>query len=197
VSGRDRVAASNAMRWAGANFAPLVLVPLAAGLIWIAVWRVWLPPAGGGGAIATTVTTVKANAKTKPTHKVTTVVRASRGGSPSRRSEALALALVFLGAGAAIVAVFHDRIASVELGKDGIKLDLDPAAQTGAAALVTRLAASGAPPKTYGRGLDRYLRAVASRPKMVGARPGPGAATAGFGSEQAVALADRIADDLV
>ncbi len=188
-----RVIPRKAVNWAGANFAPLVLIPLGAGLIWIAVWRVWLPPAGGSGALSTTVTTVNANAKTKPTHKVTTVVHASNGGSPSRRSEALALALVFLGAGAAIVAVFHDRIASIELGKDGIKVDLDPAAQTGAAALVTRLAASGAPPKSYGRGLDRYLRAVASRRSVVGARPGP----TGFGSEQAVALADRIADDLV
>lgn len=184
------------MSWAGTNFAPLVLIPLAAGLIWIAVWRVWLPPAGGGGPLTTTVTTVNANARTQPTHKVTTVVHSSRGGSPSRRSEALALALVFLGAGAAVVAVFHDRIATVELGKDGIKLDLDPAAQTGAAALVTRLAASGAPPKAYGRGLDRYLRAVASRRNVLAARPGP-AATAVFGSEQAVALADRIADELV
>ncbi len=184
------------MRWAAANFAPLVLIPLAAGLIWIAVWRVWLPPAGGGGAVATTVTTVNANAKTDPTHKVTTVVRASSGGAPSRRSEALAMALVFLGAGAVVVAVFHDRIASVELGEDGIKLDLDPPAQTGAAALVTRLAASGAPPETYARGLDRYLRAVASRRSVVGARREPGAA-AGLGSEQAVALADRIADELV
>jgi hypothetical protein len=192
MSRRDR-----GLRWAGTNFAPLVLIPLAVGLIWIAVWRVWLPPAGGGGALTTTVTTVNANAKTKPTHKVTRVVRAARGGSPSRRSEALALALVFLGAGAAIVAVFHDRITSVELGKDGIKLDLDPAAQSGAAALVTRLAASGAPSKTYGRGLDRYLRAVASRRKVVGARPTSGSAPPGFGSEQAVALADRIADELV
>ncbi len=181
------------MNWAGANFAPLVLIPLAAGLIWIAVWRVWLPPAAAGGARTTTVTTVNANAKTKPTHKVTTVVHASNGGSPARRSEALALALVFLGAGAAIVAVFHDRIASVELGKDGIKLELDPAAQTGAAALVTRLAASGAPPMSYGRGLDRYLRTVASRRNVLGARPEAN----GTGSEQAVALADRIADDLL
>ena len=184
------------MRWAGANLAPLVLIPLAAGLIWIAIWRVWLPPVAGGGTVTTSVTTVNANAKTDPTHKVTRVVRAARGGSPSRRSEALALALVFLGAGAAVVAVFHDRIASVELGKDGIKLDLDPAAQAGAAALVTRLAASGAPPRAYSRGLERYLRALASRRSVVGAKPGPGTA-AGPGPEQAVALADRIADELV
>ena len=48
------VIARKALSWAGANFAPLVLIPLAAGLIWIAVWRVWLPPAGAGGAVATT-----------------------------------------------------------------------------------------------------------------------------------------------
>jgi hypothetical protein len=192
MSRRDR-----ALRWAGANLAPLVLIPLGAGLIWIAVWRVWLPPAGGTGAVTTTVTTVNANAKTQPTHKVTTVVRASHGGSPSRRSEALALALVFLGAGAAVIAVFHDRIGSIDLGKDGIKIDLDPAEQTGAAALVGRLAAGGAPARAYARGLDRYLRAVASRRPDASASLVAGALPAGLASDQAVALADRIADELV
>jgi hypothetical protein len=195
MSRRDRV-----FSWAAANLAPLVLIPLAVGLIWIGIWRVWLPPAGGAGPLTSTVTTVNANARTLPTHKVTTVVHASRGGSPSRRSEALALALVFLGAGAAILAVFHNRIASIDLGKDGIKVDLEPAEQTGAAALVSRLAANGAAAKTYGLGLDRYLRAVASRRTTAGPLAGAmatGAAPVGLGAEQALALADRIADELV
>ncbi|HEX4519500.1 MAG TPA: hypothetical protein VH063_07950 [Gaiellaceae bacterium] len=192
MSRRDR-----ALAWARANFAPLILIPLAAGLIWIAIWRVWLPPAAGGAAVTTTVTTVNANATTAPTHKVTTVVRSSSGGSPSRRSEALALALVFLGAGAAVVAVFHDRIGSIDLGKDGIKIDLDAAEQTGAAALVGRLAAAGAPARAYGRGLDRYLRTVASRRGVGSASPVAGAIHGALASDQAVALADRIADELV
>ncbi len=183
-------------RWAGANVAPLVLIPLAAGLIWIAVWRVWLPPAGSPGAVARTVTTVDANATSKPTHKVTTVVRSSRDGTPSRRSEALALALLFLGAGAAIVAVFHNRIASIDLGKDGVKVVLTAAEQGGAAALVSRLSTVGAAPQAYGRGLDRYLRAVASRRPE--ARPGGvlGAMPPGLTGQQATELADRIADEL-
>ena len=105
---------------------------------------------------------------------------------------------MFLGAGAAIVAVFHDRIASVELGKDGIKLDLDSGGADGGGgarhpACRERRAAEDATVA----GLDRYLRAVASRRERWSVRGPTGAATAGFGSEQAVALADRIADDLV
>ena len=117
--------------WVRANLVPLVLIPLAAVLIWVAVWRIWLPPAGSGGAVARSVTTVDANAPTRPTHKVTTVVRATRAAGPARRSEPLALALVFLGAGAAVVGVFHDRIGSLQLGKDGIKIDLTEAEGAG------------------------------------------------------------------
>ncbi len=184
------------LAWAGANLAPLVLIPLAAGLIWIAVWRVWLPPAGSPGAIARTVTTVNANAKSKPTHKVTTVVRSSRDGTPSRRSEALALALVFLGAGAAIVAAFHNRIASIDLGKDGVKVVLTASEQSGAAALVSRLSTAGARPRAYGIGIDRYLRAVASRRPEARPRGVMGAMPAGLTGQQAAELADRIADEL-
>src|SRR6476659_8834851 len=120
------------MAWLRANLVPLVLLPLAACLIWIAVWRIWLPPRASADAVARSVTTVDANAPTRPTHKVTTVMRATRAAGPSRRSEPLALALVFLGAGAAVVAVFHDRIGSIQLGKDGIKIELTEAERTGA-----------------------------------------------------------------
>ena len=91
------------------------------------------PAPGGGGVIARTVTTVDANAPTRPTHKVTTVVRTTarrrrRGDRSCSRS-----ALVFLvGAGAAVIGVFHDRIGSLELGKDGIKIDLTAAEGAGA-----------------------------------------------------------------
>ena len=176
---------ARACSWAGANLVPLVLVPLAAVLLWVGIWRVWLPPAGGGGVAARTVTTVDANTSTRPTHKVTTVVKTSRESSPSRRSEALALMLLLVGTGAAVIGVFHDRIGSLELGKDGMKIDLTPEEQKGAATLVSRLAQRGAPPREYARGLDRYVRAVA------GSRSAPNGVTA----ERALSLAARIAGD--
>ena len=177
--------------WGGTNLVPLVLIPLAATLVWVGVWRVWLPPAGGTGPAARTVTTVTSNAPERPTRKVTSVVRTSRAAGPSRRSEVLALALVFLGAGAAVIAVFNNRIGSLELTRTGVKIDLTSAEQSGAAALVGRLAGAGAAPGTYARGLDRYLRAVASRrPALMGAEPALSAA-------QAASLAEAIADEIV
>jgi hypothetical protein len=128
-------------------------------------------------------------------------VKQTRGTSPSRRSEVLALALIFLGAGAAVIAVFHDRIGSLELGKDGVKIELSPAEESGAAQLVGRLAADGAGARAYARGLGRYVRAVSARrptfPMGAHAQLAGAAMPAGLTSEQAVALADRIADDLV
>ena len=177
--------------WGGANLVPLVLIPLAAMLVWVGVWRVWLPPARGAGTAARTVTTVTSNAPEQPTRKVTSIVRTSRAGGPSRRSEVLALALVFLGAGAAVIAVFHNRIGSLELTRTGVKIDLTSAEQSGAAALVGRLAGAGASPRAYARGLDRYVRAVSSRrPALTGAEPS-------LTSVQAASLADRIADEIV
>jgi hypothetical protein len=188
---------ARARAWVGANLVPLALIPLASGLIWVAVWRIWLPPEDGGIVTARTVTTFAANAAAHPTHKVTTVVKTTRGAAPSRRSEALALALVLLGAGAAaVLGVFHDRIGSLELGKDGVKIDLTAAERSGAAALVGRLAGRGASPGSYARGLDRYVRAVASRrPAVVGVSRGR--ESAGLEDDQASSLADRIADELV
>jgi len=69
--------------WLGRNLVPIVLIPLSAVLLWVGIWRVWLPPAGGGGITARTVTTVDANATTRPTHRVTTVVKTTAG--PRRR----------------------------------------------------------------------------------------------------------------
>jgi hypothetical protein len=187
-----------ASAWIGANLAALVLVPLAGLLIWVAIWRIWLPPAGGG-ATARTVTTVSSNAPTTPTHKVTTVVKRS-GTTPSRRSEVLALALVFLGAGAAIVGVFNRRIGSFELDKDGVKVVLTPEEQAGAAALVGRLAAGGAGGSAYARGVERYVRAVAvRRPDSPRARNADAAAVpaGSLTADEATSLADSIAETLV
>jgi hypothetical protein len=155
--------------------------------------------------VTRSVTTVDANAATKPTHRVTTVLKTSRGASPSRRSEALVLALLFLGAGAAVIGVFHDRIGSIELGKDGVKIDLSPAEKSGAAELVSRLVSSGADARTVGRGLQRYVRSVAARrpaptlPAPASATPGRVAASGagGLTAEDAAAIAGRIADELV
>jgi hypothetical protein len=185
-------ALDRALAWTGANLVPLVLLPLAVLLLWVGIWRVWLPPARSGGVAARTVTTV--DASTDPTHRVTSVVRSSRSAAPSRRSETLALVLVLLGAGAAVVGVFNRRIASLELGKDGVKIDLTVAERSGAAALVGRLAESGAPARSYGRGVERYLRAVSARrtPSAV-----KGLVAPGLGEAEAAALAGRIADDLV
>ena len=172
---------------------PLVLIPLGALLVWVAVWRVWLPPLSSAGASARTVTTVDADTSSQPTHKVTTVVKTSRGASPARRSEVLALALLFLGAGAAVVGVFHDRIGSLELGKDGVKIELTEAERSGAAALVARLAGSGAPPSSYAKGLDRYVRSLAVR-RSTGA---PCQRRLCLAQDDSLVLANRIADDLV
>ena len=152
---------SRVANWVGANLVPLVPIPLAALLVWVGVWRVWLPPAPVGGVTARTVTTVEANAITRPTHKVTTVVKTTRGAAPSRRSELLALVLLLAGTGAAVIGVFNRRIGSLELGKDGVKVDLTEAERTQAAALVSRLASRGASPSSYGRALDGYVRSVA------------------------------------
>jgi hypothetical protein len=170
---------------------PLVLLPLAVVLLWISVWRIWLPADGGGGVTARTVTTVDTDPSIRPTHKVTTVVKTTSGSTPSRRSELLALALVFLSAGTAVIAVFHGRISTLEVDKDGIKLDLTPEERSGAAELVTRLAGAGAAPTVYARGLDRYVRTLTERRrthKALGAPTGEGNATA---------VANRIADELV
>jgi len=35
--------AAAAVRWVGAEIAPLVLLPLAAVLVWVSVWKIWLP----------------------------------------------------------------------------------------------------------------------------------------------------------
>lgn len=212
MSGTNTSRKAGLRRWATANWVPLVLIPLGVMLLWAALWQVWLPPVGGAGTVSRVVTTVDANAPTRPTHRVTTVVRQSRAGTPSRRSELLALALVFLGAGAIVVAVFHDRIGTLELGKDGLKLDLTPAEAHGAAALVGRLARKGAGASLYARGIDRYLRAVGERHtdtagegtepgvtgEVTGTRVRRGASgPGGLTADEASALAGRIADDLV
>lgn len=185
------------LAWIGENLAPLVLLSLAGALLWVAVWRIWLPPAHGGAA-SRAVTTVDTR---EASHKVTTIVRSSRAAGPSRRSEPLALVLILLGTGATVIAVFHSRIGSIDLGKDGVKIELTPAEKQGAATLAARLATRGVPDSTYGRAFDRYLRAVgARRPATLSEIAGAGAvkaSPAGLTSHEATLLADRIADELV
>jgi hypothetical protein len=144
-------------RWVGANAAPLVLVALAAGLLWVAIWEVWLP---------------------RPD-----------GGSPSRRSETLALALVLLGVGAAVLGVFHDRLSSFALDRSGFKVVLTAAERRGVQSLVEELGRRGAVADAYLVGLNRYLAHLSGNGRAVSALPAEE-------SEPYERLARRIADEL-
>jgi hypothetical protein len=44
------------LRWAGDKIAPVVLLPLAAVLVWVSVWRVWLPVPDPGSPSRRSVT---------------------------------------------------------------------------------------------------------------------------------------------
>jgi hypothetical protein len=48
--------ATAAVRWVGAEIAPLVLLPLAVVLVWVSVWRVWLPAPDAGSPSRRSVT---------------------------------------------------------------------------------------------------------------------------------------------
>jgi hypothetical protein len=48
--------ATAAVRWVGAEIAPLVLLPLAAVLVWVSVWKVWLPAPDGSTPARRSVT---------------------------------------------------------------------------------------------------------------------------------------------
>jgi hypothetical protein len=39
--------AAAAVRWVGAEIAPIILLPLGAVLVWVSVWKVWLPTPDG------------------------------------------------------------------------------------------------------------------------------------------------------
>jgi hypothetical protein len=44
------------LRWTGEKIAPVVLLPLAAVLVWVSVWRVWLPAPDAGSPSRRSVT---------------------------------------------------------------------------------------------------------------------------------------------
>jgi hypothetical protein len=192
-------AAAETFRWAGANIAPLVLLPLAAVLVWVAIWKVWLPDADTPAATTKTVTTVTRNPAVRPTHSVTTVVKATAGAPSPRRSETLVIALLFIGSGAAVVGVFHRRLASVELGADGLKVTLTKAEQDGLAQLVGTLQRGGADADRLALGVRRYVDAVAAHRQLERPRRIRGSARAveeargGLSADQAGALAQAIA----
>src|SRR5918911_4269293 len=116
--------ATAAVRWVGAEIAPLVLLPLAAVLVWASVWKVWLP--------------------------------SPDGESPSRRSVTLAIVLLVLGVGAAVVGVFHNRLRRIELSRTGVTVTLTQPEQTGLGALVEQPARSGASPAKVAEAVRRY-----------------------------------------
>ena len=156
--------AAAAVRWVGAEIAPLVLLPLAAVLVWVSVWKVWLP--------------------------------APDTGSPSRRSVTLAIVLLVLGVSAAVIAVFHDRLRRIQLSRTGLTVTLSQPERDGLGALVERLVRGGATSDKVAEAIRRYLDAVQTR------RPAPQpkaavAPEAGLSAEQALALADRIADETI
>jgi hypothetical protein len=142
--------------WLGTNIVPLVLVPLAAVLVWVAIWKVWLPEPGAG--------------------------------SPSRRSVTLALVLLVLGVGAAVIGLFHDRIGSVKLDRTGFEITLTKAQQAGAQELVAALGERNAPAAAYVAGLQRYLSQLPANGHVRAAVAQP--------QEPYKALARSIADDL-
>ncbi len=152
--------AASLRQWLGVHVVPLVLVPLAALLLWVAIWKVWLPPPGPG--------------------------------SPSRRSNTLAIALLILGVGTAILGLLHDRIGTFKAGTTGFELTMTPEQQAGAQELVTQLAAKDAPAGAYVEGLKRYVQKL---PKTK-----PAATTNGNGGDPTVEafkqLAQSIASDL-
>jgi hypothetical protein len=143
-------------RWVGVHAVPIVLVPLAGVLLWVAIWKVWLPPPGPG--------------------------------TPSRRSGTLAIALLILGVGTAILGLLHDRIGSFKAGTSGFELTLTPEQQAGAQELVSQLAAKDAPAAAYAEGLKRY---VAKLPAAKPAKPAANGSVDGFKQ-----LAQQIASDL-
>jgi len=53
---RVKGTATAAVRWVGAEIAPLVLLPLGAVLVWVSVWRVWLPAPDDGAPSRRSVT---------------------------------------------------------------------------------------------------------------------------------------------
>jgi len=171
-----------------------VLIPAAAVLVIVALWSVWLPRTTSGGTVARTTTTIDSNPGLHPTHRVTTIARAVPGRTPSRRSETLTIVLLFLGVGLSLVGVFHRRIGTIDLGRNGIRIELTRAQQAGAARLASRLAATGAPRGTYAVAFERYLSAL-SRRDSHGEQP-VRSATSAIDEERATGLADAIADAL-
>jgi len=157
-----RGTATAAVRWVGAEIAPLVLLPLGAVLVWVSVWKVWLP--------------------------------SPDAGSPSRRSVTLAIVLLVLGVSSAVIAVFHDRLRRIQLSRTGLTVTLSQPERDGLGALVERLVSGGASSDKVAAAIRRYLDAVQARrpaPRVKAATP-PGE---GLTAEQALALADRIADE--
>jgi hypothetical protein len=151
--------ATAAVRWVGAEIAPLVLLPLAAVLVWVSVWKIWLP--------------------------------SPDAGTPSRRSVTLAIVLLVLGVGAAVIAVFHDRLRRIELSRTGLAVTLTPTERDGLGSLVEQLVQKGASPAKVAEAIRRYLDAVQTRRPRAKALAGDGS---GLTAAQAQALAERIAE---
>jgi hypothetical protein len=154
--------ATAAVHWVGAQLAPLVLLPLGAVLVWVSVWKVWLP--------------------------------SPDAGTPSRRSVTLAIVLLVLGVGAAVIGLFHDRLRRIELSRTGLSVTLTAVERNGLGALVEQLAHAGAPPQKVAEAVRRYLEAVKKKRPTVKATTVDGQ---GLTSAEADALANRIVAETV
>ena len=148
--------------WLARNIAPLILLPVSALLLWVAIWRVWLPNDGASTGVVKTVTSTQRSGTVASGGSVVTVERATIGAPPSRRSETLVVVLLILAVGSAGVGVFHRQLASVELSADGLKITLTHGEKQGLGELVRTLHAAGASPDTLATGVGRYVDAVAS-----------------------------------
>jgi len=116
------------------------------------------------------------------------------GGVPSRRSVTLAIVLLVLGVGSAVIGVFHNRLKHIELTRTGLTVTLTAPERSGLGALVERLARTGASPARIAEATRRYLEAVhVQRPALHPIAKALLAEEAGLSVEQAEALAERIA----
>ncbi len=186
-----------ASSWLARNVAPLILLPLSALLLWVAIWRVWLPNDGTSTGVVKTVTSTQRSGTVATGGSVVTVERATIGAPPSRRSETLVVVLLVLAVGSAGVGVFHRQLASVELSADGLKITLTHGEKQGLGELVGTLHESGASPDVLATGVSRYVDAVssvrfASRPR----RRRSGAPIRGSLAGANVAMARGAADGL-
>ena len=155
-----RRAFASFLAWLSENVVPLLLLPLAALLLWIAIWRIWLPADEGRTGVVRTVTTTQRSGSATAGGAVVAIERATSVAAPSRRSETLVVVLLLLAVGSAGVGLFHRRLISVDVGPDGFKITLTHNEKQALAGLVETLHAANAPAGKVALGVQSYLDAI-------------------------------------